>query len=223
MRRISLVLLLTLLAPAGARADEFYLAVFGGETVPFKPEKTHSFVGAVRVPAAGPAEVVSISWLPASLEPRGLTFCSEEGVNLGVRESVAWAKCHGMRVSVWGPYRIDEELFCRLKGHAARLDSGRVMYKPTDNLALAYRVQNCYHALWAPVAPVQARGFSGAFTPGDAATAKTVRLYSRWILDPCRTHDWVLTLLGVADEPLCRRAFDDRPTCRDAFRSFLRR
>jgi hypothetical protein len=222
MQRI-LVLLFLLLVPAGARADEFYLAVFGGETVPFQPEKTHSFVAAVRVPAAGAVEVVSISWLPASLVPRGLTFCPEEGVNLGVRDSIAYSRAHGMRVSVWGPYRIDEELFCRLKGHAARLDSGRVMYKPTDNLAPAYRVQNCYHALWAPVAPIRARGFSGPFSPGDTASATTVRIYSRWILDPCQTHDWVLGLLGVADEPLCRRSFDDRPTRRDAFRSFLKR
>ena len=223
MRQIAAALILTTLASSTTRADDFYLAVFSAETVPYHPEKTHSFVAAVRIPCLGPAEVASMSWLPASLDPRGLTFLPEEGVNLPISETVAWAKGLGMRVSVWGPYRIEEELFCRLQGYAARLASGRVMDKPTDNLYCAFRVQNCYHALWAPVAPLRARGYAGAFSAGDAASGTTVKLYSRWIIDSCHTHDWVLGLLGLADEQLCRRAFNDRPTRLNALRSFLGR
>lgn len=223
MKWVAAVLFATTVAHGAARADDHYLAVFSAETFPYIPEKTHSFAAAVRVPTTGPVEVASISWLPASLDPRGLTLLPERGVNLGIPETVAWAKKLGMRVSVWGPYRIDKELFRLLKDHAATLDAGRVRYKPTDNLYCAFRVHNCYHALWMPVAPVRARGFAGPFSAGDTASGATVRLYSPWILDPCRTHDEVLGLIGVCGESLCRRAFDDRPTRRDAIRSMLGR
>jgi hypothetical protein len=82
-------------------------------------------------------------------------------------------------------------------------------------------VQNCYHALWVPVAPLRARGFAGAFSAGDAASGVTVRLYSPWIVEPHRTHDDVLDQLGLGRAALCRRAFDDRPTRLDAIRSAL--
>ncbi len=215
---------LVLAAAAGpARADDYYLAVFGAEAVPYKPELTHSFAAAVRIPADGEPEVVGISWLPASLNPRGLTLAPEAGVNLGTADTVAWARRLGMRVSVWGPYRIEAELFGRLKGQAARLGGGHVRYKPTDNVFAAARVQNCYHALWMPVAPARARGFAGVFSAGDAASGVTVRLYAPWVVEPGRTHGAVLGLLGVADADLCRRAFDDRPTSLDAVRSWRER
>lgn len=220
MRRLLVLLALTA-SPTCARADEYFLAVFSAEAVPYHPEKTHSFVAAVRTGQC--PEVIGISWLPASLEPRGLTLAPEAGVNLGTAETIAWAERLGMRVSVWGPYRIQEELFCRLKGHAARLASGRVRYKPTDTAYPTAVVQNCYHALWVPVAPLRARGFAGAFSAGDAASGTTVRLYSPWIVEPCRTHDAVLEQLGVGGLTLVRRGFDDRPTRLDAIRSLVGR
>lgn len=223
MRRMLVALVVEVVFAGAARADDYYLAVFGAEAVPYKPELTHSFTAAVRVPAAGEPEVVGVSWLPAALNPRGLTLAPEAGVNLGTADTVAWARRLGMRVSVWGPYRIDGELFRRLRGQAERLGTGRVRYKPTDNVFPALLVQNCYHALWMPVAPLRARGCAGAFSAGDAASGATVRLYAPWIIDPCRTHDAVLALLGVADADLIRRAFDDRPTRRDAVRSWLDR
>ena len=220
MCRALVALVFATVSAGPARADDYFLAVFSAEAVPYKPELTHSFAAAVRLPAAGAPEVVGISWLPASLDPRGLTLVPEAGVNLGTAETVAWARRLGMRVSVWGPYRIEEELFCRLKGQAARLGAGHVRYKPTDNVYAAARVQNCYHALWMPVAPLRARGYSGVFTAGDAASGVTVRLYSPWVVEPGRTHDAVLGLLGVAEADVCRRAFDDRPTRLDAVHSW---
>ncbi|MFO0796598.1 MAG: hypothetical protein U0804_03920 [Gemmataceae bacterium] len=221
MRRMLVALIVAVVPTVSAHADDYYVAVFSAEAVPYKPELTHSFAAAVRVSAGGAAEVVGISWLPASLNPRGLTLAPEAGVNLGIPDTVAWAQRLGMRVSVWGPFRIDAELFCRLKAQAERLGTGRVRYKPTDTAFPAALVQNCYHALWMPVAPLRARGVSGAFSAGDAASGVTVGLYAPWVVEPCRTHDAVLGLLGVAECGLTRRAFDDRPTRRDAVRSWL--
>jgi hypothetical protein len=221
MKRIAAVLALAA-APAGARADDYFVTVFSAQSVPFRGENTHAFVAAVRVPADGPAEVVSISWISTTLLVR-FTLRPEDGVNLPLRATADLMRANGWRVSAWGPYRTDEDLFLRIKGQAARLDTGLLRYKSTDSVFNADRVINCYHVLWQPVSPRAARGFAGAFTPGDHAGGRTVELYAPYLKDPCRTHDAVLDLLDLGGLPLCRRAFDDRPTRRDAFRSSLGR
>lgn len=222
MRRIVAVLALAAVAPSGARADDYYVTVFSAESVPFRGENTHAFVAAVRVPAAGPAEVVSISWISTTLVVR-FTLLPEDGVNLPLRATADLMRANGWRVSAWGPYRTTEDLFLRIKGQVARLDTGLVRYKSTDSVFDADRVINCYHVLWQPVSPRAARGFAGAFTPGDRAGGRTVELYAPYLVEPCRTHDAVLDLLDLGGLPLCRRGFDDRPTRRDAVRSFLGR
>jgi hypothetical protein len=78
---------------------------------------------------------------------------------------------------------------------------------------------NCYHAIWQPVAPC--RKYSGAFNCGDASGAMTVQLFRKWLVEPCKTHDWVLDLTVPKGEKVVRRAFDDRPGRADAIRSAL--
>jgi hypothetical protein len=221
--RTPLIAIALIACTSSARADDYYVAVFAAESVPFKPENTHSFVAAVRVPTGGgPTEVVSISWMSHTLLVR-FTLRSEVGVNYGLRDTAELVIRNGWRLSMWGPYRTDADLFCRLKGQAARLDSGALRYKSTDSFFRAGRVQNCYHVLWEPVSPAAAHGFAGAFTPGDRTGGKAVELYAPWLKEPCRTHDAIIDLLGLSDLPITRRGFDDRPTKRDAVRSFLSR
>lgn len=207
-------------------ADQFYATVFTAETVPFRSKQTHTFVVAVRVPAAdpgvaAPVEMTHISWCPANLRQRGITLRPEPGVNLGIADTFAMCRLRGMRVSMWGPYRCEPELFALLKCQATKLESGRVLYKPTDNLYPSDVAANCYHAIWQPIAPH--RNYSGPFNCGDASGGITVRLFRPWLIDPCHTHDFVLDVIVPPGERVVRRGYDDRPTRRDAIRSSLGR
>jgi hypothetical protein len=226
MRRLCLPLAAAaLLVPAyPVRAAEHFTAIFAAETVPFRSTHTHTFVAVVRVPVPdepGPVEAHHISWFPAALNLRGLTLRPERGVNLTLPETFRQCRLNAMRVSTWGPYRIEPELFGMMKRQQEKLESGAVLYKPTDNVYPSDVAANCYHASWQPVAPC--RKYSGAFNCGDASGAMTVRLFSPWLITPHSTHDWVLDLLVPFGEVAVRRTIDDRPNRRDAIRSALGR
>ena len=208
-------------APARA-ADDYFVTVFAAETVPFQSKHTHTFVAVHRIPAGGGVvESHSISWAPANLNPRGITLRPEAGTNLSLPDTFVYCKSHCMRVSTWGPYRCERELFELMKCQAAKLDSGKVKYKPTDNVYPTNVAANCYHAIWQPVAPC--RKYSGAFNCGDASGAMTVQLFRKWLIDPCQTHDAILDLSVPKGEKVMRRSFDDRPGRTDAIRSALRK
>jgi hypothetical protein len=221
IRVIVVGLVTTLIAGSAPAADTCYVSVFTAESVPFRSTHTHTFVVAVWVPESGPADVAHISWFPANMRQRGLTLLPEPGTNLGLADTFAVCRARGMRVSLWGPYRAEPELFDIINRQAAHLESGRVLYKPTDNVYPSDVAANCYHAIWRPVAPC--RKYSGLFNCGDVTGGNTVRLFSPWLIDPCRTHDTVLEVFVPAGEPVVRRAFDDRPTRVDSIRSAVGR
>lgn len=206
-----------------ARADDaYYLTIFAAESVPYRSEKTHTFINVTRIPAAGgQVEMHEIGWLAATTVVRGIALKPEEGRNFSVLETIAICKRDNMRVSVWGPYLIKEELFCKLRDQAQRLDGGTIKYKGTDTFFPAPVALNCYHAIWNVSHPM--RKFAGPFTGGDTTGGKTVHLFREWIVCPEQTHDDILKLIGVDQEPLVRRAHDYWPTRFDAMRSFVGR
>jgi hypothetical protein len=222
MTRLILAIVCALTGSRTARAGvEYFVTVFAAETVPFRAKHTHTFVPVHRAPATGGAvETHSISWVPANMRPRGLTLRPEAGANLPLADTFAFCRQHCMRVSAWGPYKCDRELFELMKCQAAKLDGGTVKYKPTDNLYPSDVAANCYHAIWQPVAPC--RKASGPFNCGDASGATTVQLFRKWLCDPCATHDDVLPLSVPKGETVVRRTFDDRPGRVDALRSAVR-
>ena len=206
--------------PCPLRADDYFVTVFSAQTVPFESKRTHTFVVLHRVPGGGgPVEERHISWFPQSRRLRGLTLRPEPGANLTPGETFAHCREQRMRVSAWGPYRIKLELYELMAAQQAKLESGKVKYKPTDNVYPSDVAANCYHAIWQPVAPC--RKYSGAFNCGDASGANTVQLFSKWIVEPCRTHDEFLRLAVPEGETVVRRAFDDRPGRVDAIRSAI--
>ncbi|MCI0703760.1 MAG: hypothetical protein L0241_22100 [Planctomycetia bacterium] len=222
--RVIAGVLLTLPFPAQA-ADSYFVTIFSAETVPFRSVYTHTFIVVTRIPepvngVPQPVEQHHISWFPQNRMLRGLTLLPERGLNLPVSETFVDCRDNGMRVSMWGPYHIHPELFCLMKAQRAKLESGRVRYKPTDNLYHSDCAANCYHAIWKPIAPL--RKYSGAFNCGDASGAMTVKLFSPWIIDPCTTYDAILDLIVPPGEKVFRRSFDDRPGRVDAIRSSLR-
>lgn len=219
MRR-ALVLFAIVLAPAGARADDYYVTVFCAESVPYRATNTHSFASLVRV-ANGAAETDAICWGPANMKIRGITLRPEEGKNFTLPETLDWVKGNCWRVSVWGPYKVECDLYRKLKCQADLLSSGAIKYKPTDTIQRRDVAQNCYHALTSPVAPL--KRYAGAFTAGDAAGTTILQAYKPWIVDTGTTHDEILTLIGADKYDLVRRSFSYQPGRVDAIRSAVGR
>jgi hypothetical protein len=124
-------------AAESARSEEFYyVAVFGSQQMPPNPNYTHSFAAFTKATGEGPCpkafvvdECFSISWLPRTLEVRTRKLCPECGVNYPLHPTIKLALSEDQRVSLWGPYRIDRELYEKARAQAGLLESGRVQYK----------------------------------------------------------------------------------------------
>lgn len=216
----ALVLFALLAAPAAARADDYYVTLFCAESVPYRATNTHSFASLVKV-ANGAAALDHICWGPANMKIRGLTLRPEEGRNFTLAETLDWVKGNCWRVSVWGPYKVECDLYTKLKCQADLLSSGAIKYKPTDTLQRRDVAQNCYHALTSPVAPL--KRYAGAFTAGDAAGTTILQAYAPWLIDPCTTHDEILGVVGAEKYELVRRSFGYQPGRVDAIRSAVGR
>src|SRR5437764_1181592 len=82
---------LVLLAAFGtARADSYYMVVFGAQSMPQLPRYSHSWATFVRIPSdcgcgrpadAAPVEWFTISWLPCKVELTPNTPFAEPGRN----------------------------------------------------------------------------------------------------------------------------------------------
>jgi hypothetical protein len=119
MKRYVLAALLLLPLPSVSRAGEdYYLLMFGAQTVPGNPDYSHTWATFVRVcwPGNGPCpvnatlEAHTISWLPANMVVRVLALFPEPGRNFDLHTTLRWCYADCMRVSLWGPYRITPEL-----------------------------------------------------------------------------------------------------------------
>jgi hypothetical protein len=211
-------LALLLLAPA-ARADTFYVVVFGAQAKPKQPKYSHSWATFVRVPdpcgqsvpGAGPVESFTISWLPEAVTLQVKTPFAEPGANFDSDSTfqIVLAQCE--RVSAWGPYQICEELYCRALKHKQRLECGEIRYKTIDFTRNTLRVSNCIHAL--TVFNVENRRLRiGRTNFGDVASFYITDSYRPWIVDACQTHCWVADLLGLGQYPIRWRTLaDGRP------------
>jgi hypothetical protein len=144
----SAVALLALAFAPAARADDYHLILFGSNALPERARLTHTWATFVRDPGpAGPPEVCTVSWLPATLAVRPLAARPEPGVNLGLRETLWAVRAQGELVAAFGPYRIDPAAYRRAEAVRARLESGLVGYKAVDSLRPWPGVCNCAHAV----------------------------------------------------------------------------
>jgi hypothetical protein len=213
-----LALLLPLVVATAARADDTYFVIVFGSQRPLNPPKyTHSFATFVRVscPKGGTPQQQrvqwwTVSWLPRSLDVEVLRLRPECGVNLDLHSTLRWALADRQRVSMWGPYQIRKELFDRAMRQIVLLRSGAVSYKALDAGFPADRVSNCIHALSDLI--VEERRFRMTTTGwGESASYFVTLSYQPWLVDPCRTHDWVAGQLGLGRYPLIRRGLDRNP------------
>ncbi|HZZ80413.1 MAG TPA: hypothetical protein VFE62_18060, partial [Gemmataceae bacterium] len=133
--------------------EAYYLLMFGSQQIPNNVNHAHTFATFVRVtwPGDGPCpagavyEAHTISWLPANLVIRTGALCAEPGHNFELHETIEYVRRNGERVSMWGPYLIEPELFEKALRKKARLESGTIRYKSDDSFRKDNRVTNCIH------------------------------------------------------------------------------
>jgi hypothetical protein len=211
-RLLLLVALWQAAAPAARGADFYYVLVFGSQTPRPCPRYSHTFATFVKATGAGPCaegyalEAHTISWLPADLEVRPAALLSEPGRNLDLYGTLRWAAATEQRVSLWGPYQIDRELYGRALGQIASLESGEVRYKAVDSGCQSDRVSNCIHAVSAVADGHHLLVLSPGF--GEVASYRVGLGFRPWIVDPCQRHDWVAARLGLDGWPLLRRGWE---------------
>jgi len=206
------------LAGALARAQEpdasYYMTVFSAQADSRHPRRTPSFATFVKAIGTGdsakdnPIEIHTISWMPQSLDIVILRRRPELGINLDLESSLRWAASRTCRVSMWGPYQINKELFDRAVQQEARLNSGLVLYKAIDRRFRPGTASNCIHAV-ADLDMDKGLLHSGQGR-GDAASQQVAQHLHRWIINPNQTHIWVASRLGLNDQPVNRPDRDTR-------------
>jgi hypothetical protein len=199
------------LAPGRGVAEEFYyLIVFAVEGEVNLPRYAHTFATFVKATGRGPCsqcytvEARTISWLPVTGEVRVARFAPEPGVNHDLAGSLRWAANLSARTTCWGPFQVRKELYDRACAQIERLESGTVLYKTVDG-ELWPRASNCIHA----VSDVDAdAGRLDTWTDyGEEASRLVVHHFLRWMIDPCRTHEWVCDRLGLGGAAVGRRTW----------------
>ena len=203
---------LALVLPARAPAGEaYYLIMFGSQQIPNRPNYAHTFATFVRVgwEGNGPCgnrfslEAHTISWLPRNLVIRTWALLPECGGNFDLHSTLRYVLKNGERVSMWGPYQISPDLYCRALKQIARLESGQLLYKADDTGFPARRVSNCIHA----VSEVVDRPLIIVASPGwgEMASYYVLREMRPWVLDEQTRHYWVSSALGLNCYPIIYR------------------
>jgi len=199
--------------------ERYFVLVFGSQETPKRPKFTHTWATVVKVTQCSdtyaPAVTEeTISWLPASLDIRPLSFQVEPGTNVGLHSTIEEMLRHKERVSVWGPYEIRPGLAYRFHVQKTFMESGSVGYQCIDNVGEAARTGagcNCIHSI-TDMDPQFDRNQYPLTYFGDSASLNIVRqLHTRpIIISPETDHSWLLSLLWLEKYPIVRRAYHGR-------------
>jgi hypothetical protein len=150
-------------------------------------------------------EAHTISWLPCNLHIRTNALFAEPGRNFDFDTTLRFVLDGGERVSLWGPYRIEPQLYHRALRRIAELDSGQVRYKADDTGRSEYRVVNCIHAISELVDGFRVRMFSVAW--GEVASYEVLRRMRPWIIDHNTPDRELATSLGLDAYPIIYRDY----------------
>lgn len=204
------LLLLGLSAPAQA-GEAHYLIIYAFQRIPNNPNYAHSWATFARAtwpgdgPPCGPVrlEAHTISWLPANGVIRTYALLPEEGRNWDLHSTLRLGLDSQARLSLWGPYQVEPDLYRRALREIARLNSGQMRYKANDTLFPAWRVSNCIHAL----SDVVGRPglYVGSPGWGEVASYAVLLTMRPWILDEQTTHYWVSSAIGLDAYPIIYR------------------
>ncbi len=184
-------------------SPSYYMVVYAAQDRGNIAETSHCFATFARVAPMGESsrgrvELHHINWfsirghqtgLANVTEPDGRSSHPEPGENRPTHEALSLVHRHGLRITRWGPYKIDQRLFERAQWQIdlleGRVPGRRVLYKAFD---LGYRegpwalAVNCIHAV---------SDIDREHTPlrtwasyGDEAARKIVLHLRRWIQEP---------------------------------------
>jgi hypothetical protein len=195
-------------APAALAQDSYYMMVFSNQRTSNDPRFSHTFATFVKTsgPSASTSQVLEVhtlSWMPASHDIAILRLQPEPGVLYDLESSLAWAYSVNARVSMWGPYEIQEELYERAVAQERKLSAGGLLFKMVDGRFRSELAINCIHAV-SDIDTDQGRLHVGP-ARGDAASHAVAWHLERWIIAPEQTHPWVCELLGLDRYPILRR------------------
>jgi hypothetical protein len=207
--------LLFFLPHAAGADDAYYVIVFGSQRpIFFEANHTHSFALFVRAASDKGGtphvrETLPISWMPQAMELHVCRLCPEPGFNLDIPATLDWAYSDGQRVSRWGPFAVEKELYDRAARQLAHLKSGTVRYKTVDTGFRTDRVSNCIHAV-SDVLRDAPRLRICAPTWGQAASYFITLSFGDYFVEPHVTHEWVIDAVGLRDYPMVARDLGDR-------------
>jgi hypothetical protein len=195
---------------AEARGKEFYyMMVFGSQRIPCRARQAHTFATFVRATGEGTnpdnysLTAHTISWMPKKLQVHCPSLWAEEGVNLSLERSLQLALGNQQRISMWGPYQIDRDLYDRSVEQWRLLQSGKVKYKAIDSGFPTNRVSNCIHAVSSLVEGYRLRVLSPSY--GEVASYYVTCWLRSHIIDRNRRHFWVSSRLGLDAYPIIYR------------------
>jgi hypothetical protein len=207
------------LAAGAARADQYYVVVFGAESKPQRPKFSHSWAVFVHTPGCDecgppaegePVEWFVISWNAAKESLNPWDPLPEVGRNFDLPDTFRIVLSTCQEVSAWGPYEICPKLYCWAQKHKRRLESGEVRYKTVDTGYNPNHVSNCIHALTI-FNTERKRLRIGRTNFGDVASYYITDNYRDLIINPCQTYCWVADLLGLGQYPIKWRTLQQGP------------
>lgn len=205
-----------LLAMPAPPNERYFLLVFGSQSSPKVPKYTHSWATVVKVTDLGPGsppaiEPSTISWMPATLDIHAARLRVEPGVNLDLDTSIREMLKHDEKIVMWGPYEIWHGAYRRFMTQKQFIDSGEIGYQCFDSLGEAARTGHgcdCIHAI-TDMDPQYGRGRYPLSFFGIGASRHAVRqIMSRGaVIDPDKTHDWLLGSLGLEKCSITREEY----------------
>jgi hypothetical protein len=211
---IGLVTAIALTAPSDpippAPAPRYFFILFGGQSLPFKPNTAHTWGTFVKTmpDATGviQAESITISWLPATGRVKPWKCRAEPGKNYSLDETFVIAAEQRDRVSMWGPFEIDASRYELAVAQAALLETGAVRYRAIDSFTRNLWVQHCVHAV-TYADPLLKELVQPVLQVGEPGTSRLAERYlkSGAFVGGAITHDWVLTAIGADQYPVVRR------------------
>jgi hypothetical protein len=196
--------------------EHYYVLIFGSQLPVQIPRYTHTWstmVKTTELPGSPPkvTEVLTISWMPASLDIHPYRCWVEKGANLDLCTTIEEMLRHRERVSLWGPYETWHGLYQRFATQKAFLDAGMLGYQCTDQFGEAARLANgcnCFHALTDMDPQFDRRQYPLLFYGDSAAENIARQLFTRPILIHAQqTHDWLIPALGLDRYKIVHRQY----------------
>ncbi|MFO0851574.1 MAG: hypothetical protein U0871_23890 [Gemmataceae bacterium] len=200
--------------PPAPTADRYYLLLFGGQAVQFRPQTAHTWATFVRTAVTPAGEVVAerftISWLPCQMPVKPLKLRPEPGRNYGLHETLDLMTTGRQELALWGPWEIRPEWYAQAVRYKGVLDSGQVKYQTLDRGDRRPDINHCVHAITMTDPVLHETSKPIAFY-GELITRRLANAMDKTglLADPCVTHDWLLDALDVARYPFKRRTLDE--------------